>query len=528
MAIELQADAGAPGTPLKHFWSECVGAGRANEGLRADWQAQLRLAVKECGFKYIRFHGLFHDDMFVYREENGRGIYNFQYVDILFDQLLATGIKPFVEFGFCPKDLASETGTVFWWQGNGAPPKDLARWGELIRRTVQNWVARYGLDEVRTWYFEVWNEPNLHPFFRGTRSQYFELYQTTARALKEIDPQLRVGGPATSNFVPDGRFDGETENAAGQKIVTAARDINGLDWQPVWVKPFLAFCQRENLPVDFVSCHPYPTDWALDEHTPGGFKKSTRAVGATPHDLKLIRQVVAASPFPQAQIHCTEWNSSSSPRDFTHDFLQAATYVTKANLEGIGNVDSLSYWTFTDVFEESGCGDTVFHGGFGLINLQGIVKPTFHAYRFMNALGDERLGKFPGGIVTRDSKTRKLSALAYHYPAEMPQTVPASFDSRAQAYATLALGQPEPLHVEFTGLKPGAKVLVETLDRQNGNALAAWEELGQPDHLSRAQTERLREQAAATKRESFAADGNGSFKWQRRLEPWSVVLIKEL
>jgi len=374
----------------------------------------------------------------------------------------------------------------------------------------------------------VWNEPNLHPFFRGTKSQYFELYKTTAKVLKEIDPQLRVGGPATSNFVPDGRFDGEVEDTSCHKVVTSAKDINALDWQPVWVKNFLAFCQREKLPVDFVSCHPYPTDWALDEHTPGEFKKNTREFGATSRDLKLIKKIVAESPFPKAEIHLTEWSSSSSPRDNTHDFLQAATFVTKANLDSIGCVDSLSYWTFTDVFEESGCGDTVFHGGFGMINLQGIVKPTFHAYRFMNLLGDELLEKFSGGMVTRCSKTKKLSAIAYHYPPEMPQTVLASFDSRDKAYETLALGKPEQLHVELIGLKAGAKILVETLDQQNGNALAAWEVLGKPGNLSREQTTQLREKSAATKKENLAADTNGNFKWQRTVEPWSVVLIREL
>ena len=526
--IKLQANAQAAGQPLKHFWNFCAGAGRANEGLRADWQEHLRHAVKECGFKYLRFHGLYHDDMFVYREEKGRAIYNFQYVDILFDKLLEIGIKPFVEFGFCPKDLASETGTVFWWKANGAPPKDFAKWGELIRRTMQHWIARYGLAEVRTWYFEVWNEPNLNPFFRGTKSQYFELYQTTARVLKAIDPLLLVGGPATSNYVPDARFAGETEDFSQHRVVTGAKDINALDWQPVWVKDFLAFCQRENLPVDFVSVHPYPTDWALDEHTPGEFKKNTREVGATPRDLALIKKIVAESPFPSAEIHLTEWSSSSSPRDHAHDFLPAATYVTKANLEALGCVDSLSYWTFTDVFEENGGGDTIFHGGFGMINLQGIVKPVFHAYRFMNALGDELLGKFPGGIVTRDSRTRQLSAIAYHYPPELKQTVPASFESRDQAYATLALGKPATLAVEFTGLKPGAKILVETLDIQNGNALAVWEALGSLETITREQTKLLREKALATRLEYFSADAAGRFSLNRAIEPWSVVLIREL
>jgi xylan 1,4-beta-xylosidase len=391
---------------------------------------------------------------------------------------------------------------------------------------VQNWIARYGIDEMRSWYFEVWNEPNLAPFFKGTKSQYFELYKVTAKVLKQIDSGLRVGGPATSNFVPDARFDGETEDVSCHRVVTTAKDLDALDWQPVWVKQFLAFCQRDKLPVDFVSCHPYPTDWALDEHGQG--KKSTRGVGATPRDLALVREIVAASPYPKAEIHLTEWSSSSSPRDFTHDFLQAATYVTKANLESIGTVDSLSYWTFTDVFEEGGAGDTIFHGGFGMINLQGIVKPTFHAYRFMNALGDELLGKFSGGVVTRCFKTKKLSAIAYHYPPEMPQTVLASFDSRDKAYETLALGQPEQLHVELTGLKPGAKILVETLDKQNGNALAAWVAMGSPEPPTREQAKELRQQAEATKKETFAAVANGKFILQRAIEPWSMVLVREL
>jgi xylan 1,4-beta-xylosidase len=524
--IKLVANANDPGRRFAHFWSACVGAGRANEGLRADWQAQLRKAVRECGFKYIRFHGLYHDDMFVYRETNGRPVYNFQYLAQLFDSLLEIGIKPFVEFGFCPGDLATEKGTVFWWKANGSPPRDYARWAELVRQTVRHWIERYGIGEVRSWYFEVWNEPNLHPFFRGTKSQYFELYKVTARALKEIDSGLRVGGPATSNFVPDARFDGEREDTSCHRVVLEAKDINALDWRPVWVEQFLAFCQREKLPVDFVSCHPYPTDWALDEHAPDGFRKNTREVGATPRDMALVRKIVSSSPYPNAEIHLTEWSSSSSPRDFTHDFLQAATYIAKTNLDAIGLADSLSYWTFTDVFEENGAGDTLFHGGFGMINLQGIVKPVFHAYRFLNLLGDALLHKSGAGIVTRDSQTGKLSALAYHYPSEMPLSAPASFGTRDKARETLALGKPARLEVELTGLGPSASVAVETLDRTHGNAMNAWEALGQPERPTREQLAALRQQAEATKREILQADASGRFVLNRPLDPWSIVLLR--
>lgn len=524
--LQLKADAAAVGSPLHHHWNYCVGAGRANEGLRADWQEQFTFAAEHCGFQYIRFHGLYHDDMFVYREENGKAVYNFQYIDNLFDRLLELGVRPFVEFGFCPADLATEKGTVFWWKGNGSPPNDYEKWAELVRRTVSHWIERYGLDEVREWYFEIWNEPNLGPFFRGTKSQYFELYRVSVNVIKALDSELRVGGPSTSNFVPDARFDGELEDVSQHQVVLEAGDLDALDWRPVWVEEFLGWCAAEKLPVDFISCHPYPTDWALDEHGQG--EKLTRGVDATPRDLKLLRQIIDGSDFPNAEIHLTEWSSSSSPRDFTHDFLQAATYVAKANLESIGTVESLSYWTFTDIFEEGGAGDTIFHGGFGMINVQGIVKPTFHAYRFLGALGDELLSQTSAGVVTRFSDSGKISALALHYPEEMPLSVPASFDSRDKAFETLALGSTKPLQIEISGMKPGASVIIETLDQDHGNALGAWAAIGMPETPNREQTEWLREVSKETRTEAARADDSGHLSLTRGISPWSLVFIREL
>ena len=526
MSIKLSASRDGVARPLVHFWSTCVGAGRANEGLRAGWQEQLREAVGQCGFRYLRFHGLFHDDMFVYRESNGKAVCNFQYIDELFDRMLAIGIRPFVELGFCPSDLASQTGTVFWWKGNGAPPKDYEKWGELVGRFTRHVVDRYGAQEVRKWYFEVWNEPNLHPFFRGTRSQYFELYRSSVRAVKQVDAQLRVGGPATSNFVPDARFAGETEDFSQHGVVTRAKDLDALEWRPVWVEEFLKFCHREQLPVDFVSCHPYPTDWALDEM--GQSVKSTRGVNATMKDLACIRQAVAASAYAGAEIHLTEWNSSPSPRDYTHDYLQAATFVVKCNLEGAGLVDSLSYWTFTDVFEEGGAGDTLFHGGFGMINYQGIVKPTFHAYRMLNQLGDQLLYQRPGGVVTRHSATGRVTALAYHYSAEMPLSAPASFGTRETAENTLARGSAAELELDVRGLAAHAGFVVETLGKLHGNVMAAWQAMGAPETPTREQQRELREQALRTSRQIIRADAEGRLGVRCRLEPWSVVLINQL
>jgi len=212
--------------------------------------------------------------MFVYREDaQGNPIYNFQYIDDVFDRMLDAGVRPFVELGFVPEELAIIKDTDFWWKANGSPPTDNQKWASLVGHFLDHCVARYGRDEVRRWYFEVWNEPNLRYFFRnGTQAQYFELYRVTAKTVKAVDPQHRVGGPATSNFglVPDPKQDDATQRKA-------AAESGGGNWQPFWVETFLKYCAANHLPVDFISTHPYPTDFPIDS-TGGAVSQLRRSV----------------------------------------------------------------------------------------------------------------------------------------------------------------------------------------------------------------------------------------------------------
>ena len=195
----IAVDVGRVKGPHDKAFRLCVGAGRANEGLRADWQEQLATVQRECGFRYVRFHGLLHDDMGVYQEtRDGKPVYNWQYVDALYDAILRAGVKPFVELGFMPGALASGTKTIFWWKGNVTPPKSYEKWEALIEALTRHFEERYGRDEVATWYFEVWNEPNLDYFWTGTQADYFELYARSVRAIKRVSPDYRVGGPATA------------------------------------------------------------------------------------------------------------------------------------------------------------------------------------------------------------------------------------------------------------------------------------------------------------------------------------------
>ena len=520
----MEINAQAAGKPLIPYWKKCVGAGRANEGLRANWLEHLKQIVTECGFEYVRFHGLFHDDMFVCRRIQGKLVYNWQYIDELFDRLLDTGIRPFVEFGFCPIDMTSNDATIFWWKGNISPPADYGEWADLITKTVEHWVSRYGLNEVRKWYFEVWNEPNLvNMFWSGTKSQYFELYKVTVQAVKAVDPLLRVGGPATSSFVPDDRFDSEVEDTS-RHATFRNPNIDEAEWRPVWLEQFLEYCAGEKLPVDFVSFHPYPTDFALDT---GGITKSfSRKVEATFEDLVKTRRIIDASAYPQTEVHLTEWSSSPSPRDMSHDYLPAATYVVKSNLAATGLVDSLSYWTFTDVFEETGGGNSIFHGGFGMINFQGIAKPTFHAYRFLNLLGDQEIGREDGWFASRHSRDGSLSILLYHYPEEAKITPPVARE-RVEAENFQAIGQPKTFQGRVSGLKPRATLTVETVDRNSGFAIKGWDEMGRPEPPNREQTRQLRKMALATRKEQVVADEHGNLELDLTLQPWSILSIRE-
>jgi xylan 1,4-beta-xylosidase len=226
--VQFDCDISRELTPFPHFWEHTVGGDHAPMVLRADYQAQLRRCHEQLGFRHLRFHGLLSDDMGTLISHKGKPLYSFFNVDQIWDFLLAIGMKPFVELSFMPQILASGDKTVFRYRGNVTPPRDYGDWARLIRQMAQHWVERYGIDEVRTWFFEVWNEPNLPCFWTGAQEDYFNLYRHAVGALKEVGEGLRVGGPATA--------------------------------KNQWIEDFVAFCQKNRLPVDFISTHQYPTD----------------------------------------------------------------------------------------------------------------------------------------------------------------------------------------------------------------------------------------------------------------------------
>jgi len=426
-------------TPLKHFWEHTIGSDHAPVALRADWQAQLRRCRDELGIRYVRFHGLLSDQMGTLIDHDGKPLYSFFNADQVVDFLLSAGVRPFVELSFMPETLASGYTTVFHYKANVTPPKDYKEWAALMEKLARHWVERYGLEEVREWFFEVWNEPNLPAFWKGSQADYFKLYRHTVEAIKSVDPALKVGGPATA--------------------------------KNEWREEFLEFCEKKKLPVDFVSTHHYPTDALGNEGDDTETQLATSRRG--------ILREQAQDTFRRARgtpVFYTEWNASSNPRDARHDEPYAAAFVAKTILEANGLVEGYSFWTFTDIFEENYFPSVPFHGGFGLLTLHGVAKPTYRAYELLHRLGTEQL------VVDGIHETVNVWAVRQEDAVTVLATNHALPRHSIKA---------EPVNVRISEAREPRHVHVERIDEAHANPQRAWHEMGAPEYLSPLQLEQL-------------------------------------
>ncbi len=473
--------------PLKKPWKNAIAVGRAYELLRADVLEHLAMVQREIGYRYCRFHGLFHDEMAVVgRRKDGSLGFRWHQVDKIYDSLLEMGLRPFVELNGMPSALASGTQTIFDWRLNVSPPKDYAEWGALVEAFARHVVGRYGLEEVRTWYFEVWNEPNLAGFWAGTKEDYWRLYDASAWALKRVDAGLRVGGPASSkaNWIPD----------------------------------MIDHCVAGGVPIDFVSTHLYPQDEYVDYRDRAG---SPHAIGRYFADtVRRVQAEVASSRLPELEIHWTEWNtlSTKSTAEISWtanrfvDALFGAALVCDLCASLDDAADTLCWWVASDIFEESGMPHSEFSSTYGLLTLNGIPKATFNAFEFLNRLRGEQLkaavdGAPPTGagiVATREAGCTQL--VLWH-----------------REVLELAAQQPWEVALELSELPPRAIAVISRLGLGHGSAFETWEALGCPQTLSAAEHRLL--QTHATPAMHFEKVAAGS-PLRLNLAPGEVVHVE--
>lgn len=448
--------------PLKHAWRECICIGRAAEILSPAVQEQLRTAQKEIGYRHIRFHGSFHDELgVVAANPDGTVRYRWALLDQVYDFLVEVGFAPIVELNPMPTAIASGDQTFFDYKMNVTPPKSWQDWEDLSHATAAHFVERHGLAKVKTWLFEVWNEPNLNgQFWTGTEEEYFQLYAASVRGIKRVHPDLKVGGPA----------------CAGTAMAL----------------PFARWCRDNAVPVDFLSTHNYPMDeygkWPRREgspHEPGQ---------AFIDEFKNCRARLDAEGFAHLPNIVTEWNTQHcSPEgkakwvgtsDCSRLFSGAAALHYAVGTDPY--VDALGYWTLNDSMGEAAVTSEPFGNRnqyYGMMTIDGLPKASFHAFKYLGRMNGPRLPQVPenapglaGGLVTDETVTTR--ALLWNF--QMPLTETPEWKE------TVELPVPDALvhdgHV---------KVLTAILSAGAGSLYETWQALGGPVSLTRIEREAL-------------------------------------
>jgi xylan 1,4-beta-xylosidase len=450
----IAIDAQAATTPFPHFWEQTFGSGRAILALRKSYLDDLKTVKEATSFQSVRFHGIFNDEVGLYDPDrqtknpglaaqaaNDASVYNFSYVDQIYDGLLAVGVRPFVEMSFMPKKMASDPDAIhpFWYHPNVSPPKDYTKWEAMIRAFAAHLIARYGIDEVATWKFEVWNEPNLD-FWGGKPKQptYFELYDHTARALKSVSPRIQVGGPATA--------------------------------QAAWVTPFLAHAKEANVPVDFVSTHVYANDTADNVmHTNEDIPRDQMVYRA----VKMVHEQIQQSPYPNMPLIFSEYNASYANEPNVTDTPYIGPWLLNTIRLCDGIIQSMSYWTFSDVFEEQGVVRTPFYGGFGLIAADNIPKASFNIFSALHKLGDQRIPVESDSALATKSSNGKLAIALWDYA---PPTGTGAVYTMPHGPA----GHAKTFDLTFQHVAANAQVEVLRVDDDHGNAVKAFDAMGRP------------------------------------------------
>ncbi len=447
-------------------WRKLTTFGCSYEGLKAQHRAQLAEMQSSLHFEYIRFQGIFAEQMHIVA---AKGLYNWSNVDSLIDFLLSIRLKPFFCLGYMPDLFASNEQTVAHWRGNISPPEHMEDWTDLVAAFFHHIITRYGIEQVQTWYFEVWNEPDLEGvFWAGNEAEYHQLYLATYHVVKAVSPLIKLGGPSVSHMVFD-RSD--------------------------WLDNFIRFCHQHQLQPDFFSCHIYPELYGNIDNLMDSSKVSRKTLGPD-GCLELLN---SCRPYQQQldidELHITEWNLSACWGNKVLDTAFLGSFVVYNIIALYDKVSSLGIWTFSDLFEERGPSTSTFHGGFGMMTREGIKKPNFHALTMFNRLGPKLLKREKDFIITRSSQGIQILMVNYVHFDDLYASGDTSAIEMSDPYAAFNPAPNKLFDFAFDLPSGNYKLTRYMLNREHGSAYDDWLRMGAPEPLSEEDIDELKRTA---------------------------------
>ncbi|MDO5518238.1 MAG: helix-turn-helix domain-containing protein, partial [Clostridium sp.] len=390
---------------LKHTFKNVICVGKAKHILNFEIKNMLTEMQKEIGFKYVRFHGLLDDDMMLYSEdEQGNVELCFTYIDLAIDYLLSINLKPFMELSFMPKELAQEPSrTMFYINSVISLPKSMDKWTYLIKNLVSHLILRYGQEEVESWPFFLWNEPDLINMFGfEDKDEFFNFYKETFKSVKEISPRIAFGSPPVFSDTMAGLND--------------------------WMDSFLEFCSTNCCMPDYLTMHFYPMN--LSGRNPVTLSRESHlemqkelvyssSENALNECIEVIIKRIKKYNFNSDDLYLIGWNSSISHNELLSDTAYQSSYVAKNILENYDSLASFGYWHISDFTEEVKTKNELFHGGQGIFTYNGIKKPHYFAFKMLNSLGDRLIKKGNGFFITKQNDCIQILLYNYHHYSKL-------------------------------------------------------------------------------------------------------------
>ncbi len=452
-----RCDVSRPVRTLRHTWRNLLGVTSAEALLYEDVRKALRTVQEHVGFRYVKFNGIFSDGMRIYcPSPSGQVHYSFSYADKVFDFLRSVHLKPMVQLTFMPEVLAKyPQRRVLGYLCS--EPANLDAWVHMVKALIGHLLDRYGREEVRSWRFTVWDQPdNLFKFTRD--EDFFEFFRRTYQVVKQCDQALQVGSPPTFYILREGHRN--------------------------WYLDFWSWCRKNRCVPDYLNFHYYDTT-LLDSGSTGkeafGFP-DTMMLRDTPDGLSRFANQAYAEreSLPEhPPIHLTEWNNTPSQQDLLSDTCFKSCYIVKSVLENYDRLESFGYWSLIDWMGESCEPKEMFFGGLGLFTTQGIPKAGYYAFTLLRQLGDQFLGSGDGWFATRSEGGYQLLLYNYRHFSHlyaMGERFDMTFRDR---YTPFAPEQTLDMHITLENVKNGKYLVKETvLNRKSGSSFDLWNSMG--------------------------------------------------